>query len=103
LAVAFTMLLGAVQLVARLHQTSVVTAVATDAAHRVAEASPTAVADARRAADTRIRAVVGPDARIRWAAGADGPSVEIRVTAPRLPGLPGDIRRGAVARAERPA
>lgn len=97
------MLLGTVQLVARLHETSVVTAVATDAVHRVAEATPAAAADARRAADARIRAIVGPDARIRWSTGADGPSIEIRVTAAHLPGLPADIRRGAVARAERPA
>ena len=97
------MLLGTVQLVARLHRTPVVTAVATDAAHRLAEASPTAAVDIRREADARIRTLLGADARVRWTTGADGPTVEIRVDGPRLPGLEADIRRGAVARAERPS
>ena len=97
------MLLGTVQLVARLHRTTVVTAVATDAAHRLAEASPTTAADIRREADARIRSLLGADARIRWTTGDDGPTVEIRVGGPRLPGLEVDIHRGAVARAERPS
>ena len=50
LTVAFTMLLGTVQVVARLHRTTVVTALATDAAHRVAEQGEGDVAEAARLA-----------------------------------------------------
>lgn len=103
LTVALTMLLGTVQLVARLHRTSVVTAVATDAVHRVAEAPPAAAADARQAAEARIRTILGPQARIQWSTGPDGPTVDVLVPGPDLPGLPVDIRRGAYARAERPS
>lgn len=103
LTVALTMLLGTVQLVARLHRTSVVTAVAADAAHRVGEAPPTAVAAARRAAEAHILAILGPQAQIHWSAGSEGPTVEVRVPGTGLPGLSADIRRGAYARAERPS
>ena len=96
------MLLGSVQLVARLHRTTVVGAVATDAVHRVAEAPPAAVAEVQRRADARIRAVLGPEVRVSWSQAPDGPAIEIRVTGPRLPGLPADIQRGAMARRERP-
>ena len=96
------MLLGTVQLVARLHRTSVVGAVATDAVHRVAEAPPAAVAEVQRRADARIRAVLGPEVRVSWSDTPDGPAIEIRITGPRLPGLSVDIQRGAVARSERP-
>lgn len=101
LTVALTMLLGTVQLVARLHRTSVVSAVATDAVHRVAEAPPAAAADARRAAEARIRTILGSEADIHWSAGSEGPAVEVRLPGTGLPGLPADIRRGAYARAER--
>ncbi len=95
------MLLGTVQLVARLHRTSVVGAVATDAVRRVAEA-PASRADAARAeADSHIRAALGPDAVVTWSETPAGPVIEIRVPGPSLPGLPADIRRGAGARAER--
>jgi len=97
------MLLGTVQLVGRLHRTSVVGAVATDAVHRVAEAPAAATAEARIAADSRIRAALGPDAVVAWAETPDGPAIDIRVPGPALPGLPADIRRGAVTRAERPS
>lgn len=104
LIVALTMLLGTVQLVARLHRTSVVGAVATDAVHRVAEApSATAAGQARRVAETRIRALLGDDAEIRWSEDDHGPAIEVVVPSPRLPGLPGDIRRGAQTRTEQPA
>jgi len=97
------MLLGTVQLVARLHRTSVVGAVATDAVHRVAEAPPGAAEPARAEAAVRIRTALGPGAVVAWAETADGPTIEIRVPGPALPGLPADIRRGAVARTERPS
>ncbi|HEY8058687.1 MAG TPA: hypothetical protein VID94_08040 [Acidimicrobiales bacterium] len=94
------MLLGTVQVVARLHRTSMVAAVADDAVHRVAEAGPDVEA-ARARADRRVHRLLGPAARVRWSTTADGPTVEIIVPSPPLPGLVGDIRRGASARWER--
>jgi hypothetical protein len=94
------MLLGTVQVVGRLHRTSVVAAVADDAVHRVAEAGLDVEA-ARAQADRRIHRLLGSKARIRWSMTADGPNVEIIVPTPPLPGLVGDIRRGASARWER--
>ena len=79
-----------------------VSAVATDAVHQVAEAPPAALAEVQRRADARIRAVLGPEVRISWSEAPDGPAIEIRVTGSRLPGLATDIQRGAVARRERP-
>jgi hypothetical protein len=95
------MLLGTVQVVSRLHRTTVVTSVADDAVHRVAEAGAE-VAPARTEAEARIRRLLGPDAEIRWSTTAEGPAIEIAVPAPPLPGLAADIRRGAAARWEHP-
>jgi hypothetical protein len=94
------MLLGTVQVVGRLHRTSVVAAAADDAVHRVAE-SGADVEEAQLEADRRIHRLLGPAARIRWSTTAAGPTVEIVVPSPPLPGLAGDIRRGASARWER--
>lgn len=94
------MLLGTVQLVARLHRTSVVGAVATDAVHRVAEASPSTADDTRAEATARIHTILGPDATVTWGETASGPAIEIRLPGPPLPGLASDIRRGATARSE---
>ena len=92
------MLLGTVQVVGRLHRTTVVAAVAEDTVHRVAEAGP----DVERAqVEERVHRLLGPAARIRWSSTGDGPTVEIVVPSPPLPGLAGDIRRGATARWER--
>ena len=97
------MLLGTVQLVARLHRISLATALATDAAHRVAEAGTgPAAARARQEAERRIRVVLGDQAAVEWSEDPSGPAVEVTVAAPRLPGLADEIRRGAQARREQP-
>ena len=95
------MLLGTVQLVARLHRTSVAGAVATDAVHRVAEAPPSSADDTRADATARIHAALGPDVTVIWGETPTGPEIEIRVPGSPLPGLATDIRRGATARSER--
>jgi hypothetical protein len=94
------MLLGTVQVVGRLHRTSMVAAVADDAVHGVAEAGPD-VEGAQVQAEQRVDRLLGPAARIRWSSTTDGVTVEIVVPSPPLPGLAGDIRRGATARWER--
>jgi hypothetical protein len=94
LTVAFTLLLATVQLVARLQRTSLVAAAAADAAHQVAQT------DGRVAADARIRRLLGPDARVRWATEDGRVRVEVEVDAPLVPGLSPTIRRGASARIE---
>jgi hypothetical protein len=94
------MLLGTVQVVGRLHRTSMVAAVADDAVHRVAEAGSDVEA-VQAQAEQRVHRLLGPAARIRWSSTPDGLTVEIAVPSPPLPGLAGDIRRGATARWER--
>jgi hypothetical protein len=95
------MLLGTVQVVGRLHRTSMVAAVADDAVHRVAEAGPDVEGEAQAQAEQRVHRLLGPTAWIRWSTTTDGVTVEIVVPSPPLPGLAGDIRRGATARWER--
>jgi hypothetical protein len=94
LTVAFTLLVGCIQLAARLQRASVVAAVATDAAHHVAETGD------RAEADRRIRRWLGADADVRWDAAGDQVRVEVGVAAPAVPGLDTTIRRTAAARRE---
>jgi hypothetical protein len=90
--VTLTLLLGTVQLLARLHHTTVATAVLTDAARSVAEAPPGHQADAQRNADARLRLLLGPAARFDW--DVDASTIRLEV---RLPG----VVRAAVVRRER--
>ncbi len=104
LTVALTMLLTTVQLAARLHRTSAMAAVASDAVHAVAEAPSAAAGEAaRRQAEAAVRARFGPEARIRWSDTPDSRAVDILVPGPHLPGLSPTIHRGAVARIEQPS
>jgi hypothetical protein len=98
--VALTMLLGTVQMVSRLHRTTLVAAMADDAVHRVAEAGSEADT-ARAEAEHRLRRLLGPEAHIQWSTTTEGPTIEIAVPSPSLPGLSAGIRRGAGARGER--
>ena len=103
LTVALLMLLTTVQLVARLHRTAAMAAVAVDAAHTVAEARSAGDRErARLRAEQRIRTLFGPEAVVLWADTPDGPSVQLRVPGPALPGLTATLDRGAVARIEAP-
>jgi hypothetical protein len=83
-----------VQLVARLQRTSMVTAVATDAVHRVAQSRDRAEVEAR------VRRLLGPSAEIVWTTGHGRVTVDLVVDSPLVPGLSADIHRGATARVE---
>ncbi len=87
------MLLATVQLVARLHQTTVATAVLTDAARSVAEAPLGDLDDARRAADLELARLLGGDADVAWRLDDDTVAIEVRLH---------DLVRGAVVRREHP-
>ena len=102
LAVAFTMLLGTVQLLARLHHTTVAMAVVTDAARSVAE-QPLAgdLDEARRRADALAVRLLGPDATLAWRVDSRTIGVEVRLPSPHLPGLGAEINRTVVIRRER--
>jgi hypothetical protein len=92
--VAFTLLIGCVQLAARLQRASIAAAVATDAAHHVAETGD------RAEADRRIRRWLGPGAEVRWRTDGAQIRVDVDVPAPIVPGLTATIRRTAGARRE---
>ena len=94
LTVALTLLIGCVQLAARLQRASIAAAVATDAAHHVAETGD------RTEADERIRRWLGPDADIRWRTDGAQVRVDVAVPAPLVPGLSPGIHRTAAARRE---
>lgn len=89
---AFTLLIGTVQLVARLQRTSTVGAVATEAAHRLARrgVSPEAT----------VRQLLGPDAEVRWQRHDGWVRVEVAVASPIVPGLSSTVERGATVRVE---
>ncbi len=96
LTVAFSLLIGTVQLAARLQRTALAGAAASEAAHRVA------TGDDRSAVEARVHRLLGDAATIRWSTDADGVRVDLVVASPTVPGLSDQIHRGATARWERP-
>jgi hypothetical protein len=72
----------------------VASAVATDAAHRVAESGD------RTAAGELIRRWLGHDAVVRWRVGDGQVRIDVEVPAPAVPGLDATIHRGATVRRE---
>ena len=93
-------LLFATQLVLSLYATSVVTAVAYDAAKTVAGADAGASDDARREATVVARRALGrlgEQVELRWS--TDGDDVVLRVRAPRA-SLLGDVERTVRVRVE---
>lgn len=95
------MLLGTVQLLARLHRTTVATAVVTEAARSVAEQPPGGdLGDARRRAEALVEDVLGPAVALSWRADGDRIGVEVRLPSPRVPGLSAEIDRTVVVRRE---
>jgi Flp pilus assembly protein TadG len=96
-------LLLSAQLLATLYARSVVNAAGFDAARQVASrdvdhADPDSVARARRRADQRLRALLGPmgdEAELTWASDGTSVSLRVQVRPPQVP-VPGLARRGRV-------
>lgn len=96
-----TLLLSTVLLLARLHRSSVATALVTDAARSIAEQADRGGAGrARVEAERRLARLLGPDALVTWQIDETTVRVEVRLPAPPLPGLGSSIRRGAEIRRE---
>jgi hypothetical protein len=93
--VAFSLLIGTIQLAARLQRTALVSAAATDAAEHVAHGAD------RSTAEASVRRLVGGAATIRWSTSHEGVRVDLVVASPTVPGLSTRIHRGANARWER--
>ena len=92
---AFSLLVGTIQLSARLQRTALVGAAASQAAEQVARG------DDRSAAEAQLRRLLGDAATIRWSTDAQGVRVDVVVASPTVPGLYTRIHRGATARWER--
>jgi hypothetical protein len=90
--VAFTLLIGTVQLVARLQRSSTVGAVASEAAHRLAQTG--------EPPETTVHRLLGPDAEVHWQRRAGWVRVEVAVASPIVPGLSSTVHRGATVRVE---
>jgi len=86
---------GTIHLAARLQRTALVSAAATDAAHRVAIGLPP------EDAAFRVRSLLGPDSDVWWTTDGAGVRVDVVVESPTVPGLSTRIHRSARARWER--
>lgn len=95
------MLLGTCLLLARLHRSTLVTALATDSARAVAEApAGSDPADVIARAERELHRVLGPAARLDWTRRDGTIRLRVRVPSPPVPGLGSDIVRVVEVRRE---